>query len=303
MELALSTILLLAAVGAGAGMLGAMVGIGGGVLVVPAVALLFDVDSQSGHRHVARRGGRDLDGGGERLRRTGAREHAARNDAGDFDDDGGIVGGLLAVHVSQRALSFLFAALTVVTAVLMLRSKRERPKAVDGKGEEGERILGWTHPRSGGGAPCGWEEPKRLAGAYFDERAKVMVRYQVVRVWVGAVVALVAGILSGMLGIGGGFLKVPAMHLAMRVPLRVAAATSNVMIGVTAIASLFVYFARGYVHPTLVAPVVLGVVAGSLGGTVLSAKALTRVLRFVLAAVLVVVAVEMVLRAQGVRVV
>src|SRR6202041_891910 len=122
----------------------------------------------------------------------------------------------------------------------------------------------------------GWEEPRRLAGAYFDEHARAMIHYDVVRVWAGMGVSLAAGALSGMLGVGGGFLKVPAMNLAMRVPLRVAAATSNVMIGVTAIASLFVYFARGYVHPTLVAPVVLGVVLGSLGGTVLSARASTK---------------------------
>ena len=303
MDLALSTILLLAAVGAGAGMLGAMVGIGGGVLVVPAVALLFDVDlkvaiatSLVAVVATSTAAGSVYVGRGLANMRLGMTLEISTT-------IGGIVGGVLAVHVSQRALSILFAALTVVTAVLMLRSKRERPKAMGGKGGEGERILGVARPALGADSPCGWEEPKRLAGAYFDERAKVMVRYKVVRVWAGTVVALVAGILSGMLGIGGGFLKVPAMHLAMRVPLRVAAATSNVMIGVTAIASLFVYFARGYVHPTLVAPVVLGVVVGSLGGTVLSAKASTKALRFVLAAVLLIVAVEMVLRAQGVRVV
>ncbi len=73
--------------------------------------------------------------------------------------------------------------------------------------------------------------------------------------------------LSGLLGVGGGFLKVPAMHLGMRVPLRVAAATSNFMIGVTAASSLFVYFARGEVQPLLAAPVAIGVAGGSLLGT------------------------------------
>ncbi len=206
---------------------------------------------------------------------------------------GGIVGSALAVGVSQQLLSMLFAGITVLTALLMLRSKHDKRQKTHARGDAHE-------------APArrlGWEDPGKLAGAYFDERAQQMVHYEVVRLWAGAAVALIAGILSGMLGIGGGFLKVPAMNLAMRVPLRVAAATSNVMIGVTAIASLFVYYSRGFVHPTLVAPIVIGVIAGSLGGTVLGAKASPRAMRLVLSAVLLVVAVEMVLRARGVRVV
>jgi uncharacterized membrane protein YfcA len=271
--------------------LGAMVGIGGGVLLVPALTLGFDIDlkiaiatSLVAVVATSTAAGSVYIGRGLANMRLGMTLEITTT-------IGGILGGILAVHVSQRDLAILFAALTVVTALLMTRSARDRPAASA------------AIKRSDGGRTLGWEEPGELAGAYFDERAQAMVHYEVVRVWAGAGVALVAGTLSGMLGIGGGFLKVPAMNLAMRVPLRVAAATSNVMIGVTAIASLFVYFARGYVHPTLVAPVVLGVVGGSFVGTVLSARASTKLLRFVLAGVLVVVAVEMALRAMGVRVV
>jgi uncharacterized membrane protein YfcA len=293
MHLALWTILSLAAVGAGAGLLGAMVGIGGGVLLVPALALIFDVDLKTAIATslvavvaTSTAAGSVYVGRGLANMRLGMTLEISTT-------IGGILGGILAVRVSQTALSTLFAAITLVTAGLMLRSKHDKPPAPNAGENPAKRET----------RTLGWEEQKRLAGAYFDARAKVMVHYEVVRLWAGALVALVAGVLSGMLGIGGGFLKVPAMNLAMRVPLRVAAATSNVMIGVTAIASLFVYFARGFVHPTLVAPVVLGVVVGSLGGTVLGAKASPKLLRFVLAAVLVVVAVEMVLRAKGVRVV
>jgi uncharacterized membrane protein YfcA len=294
MHLALSTIVALAVVGAGAGCLGAMVGIGGGVLLVPALALLFDIDlkvaiatSLVAVVATSTAAGSVYVGRGLANMRLGMTLEITTT-------IGGILGGVLAVHVSQRALAVLFAAITLVTATLMVRSKQD---------EASEEGGGPAREGQGGTRTLGWEEPERLAGAYFDDHLKTMVHYDVVRVWAGAIVALVAGTLSGMLGIGGGFLKVPAMNLAMRVPLRVAAATSNVMIGVTAIASLSVYFARGYVHPTLVAPVALGVVAGSLVGTVFSAMASTKLLRFVLAAVLVVVAVEMVLRAKGVRVV
>ncbi len=304
MHLALSTILALAAVGAGAGCLGAMVGIGGGVLLVPALALLFDIDlkiaiatSLVAVVATSTAAGSVYVGRGLANMRLGMTLEITTT-------IGGILGGIFAVHVSQRDLAILFAALTLLTAGLMLRSKRD--KRTGGASGTSEPSAGSAGPRGEGpeyARTLGWEEQGRLAGAYFDERLKTMVHYDVVRLWAGAIVALVAGTLSGMLGIGGGFLKVPAMNLAMRVPLRVAAATSNVMIGVTALASLFVYFARGYVHPTLVAPVVLGVVLGSLVGTVLSARASTKFLRFILAAVLVVVAVEMVLRAKGVRVV
>jgi hypothetical protein len=113
-------------------------------------------------------------------------------------------------------------------------------------------------------------------------------------------VSFLAGGLSGMLGVGGGFLKVPAMNLGMGVPIKVAAATSNFMIGVTAVASLFIYFARGFVQPLLAAPLALGVVAGSWAGTRTSDKAQPAMLKRVLAAILVLVAVQMALRTIGV---
>jgi len=95
---------------------------------------------------------------------------------------------------------------------------------------------------------------------------------------------------------------VPAMALGMKVPMKVAAATSNLMIGVTAISSLFVYFARGYVQPIIAAPVALGVVGGALYGTSLAQKVSPKLLRKIFAAILVIVAVQMVFKALGVSV-
>jgi uncharacterized membrane protein YfcA len=297
MHVALGMILGLAAIGAGAGLLGAMVGVGGGVLLVPALLFGFDVDLKTAVATslvavvaTSTAAGSVYVGRGLANMRLGMTLEITTT-------IGGILGSILAVRVSPQALSVLFAAIMLVTAGLMLRSKHDKRDKVHARGEASE-----PPPRDEGRA-LGWEEEARLAGAYYDARARVMVHYEVVRLWAGAAVAFVAGVLSGMLGIGGGFLKVPAMNIAMRVPLRVAAATSNVMIGVTAIASLLVYFQRGFVHPTLIAPVVLGVVGGSLGGTVLATHASPRLLRLVLAGVLVIVAVEMVLRARGVRVV
>ncbi len=204
MHLALSTILALAAVGAGAGLLGAMVGVGGGVLLVPALALLFNVDLKTAIATslvavvaTSTAAGSVYVGRGLANMRVGMTLEITTT-------IGGILGGVLAVHVSQRALAILFSALTLVTAFLMLQSKRDKRDAAKRAGNS---------PGGKGGRTLGWEEQGKLAGAYFDERAEVMVHYEVVRVWAGASVALVAGVLSGMLGVGGGFLKVPAMNL------------------------------------------------------------------------------------------
>ncbi|MCZ7630871.1 MAG: sulfite exporter TauE/SafE family protein [Microthrixaceae bacterium] len=108
--------------------------------------------------------------------------------------------------------------------------------------------------------------------------------------------------MSGMLGVGGGFMKVPAMTEGMGVPIKVAAATSNFMIGVTAVASLFVYFARGYMEPYAAVPVALGVVAGAIAGAVTSSRVSPVVLRRLLVVLLLFVSVQMALKAFGVDV-
>jgi uncharacterized membrane protein YfcA len=130
-----------------------------------------------------------------------------------------------------------------------------------------------------------------------------VIEYHAIRLPLGAAVSAVAGVLSGLLGVGGGFVKVPAMALGMNVPIKVAAATSNFMIGVTAIASLFIYLARGFVHPLIAAPVALGVTVGALLGTQLAARVSSRVLRRALSGIMILVGIEMILRASGISLV
>jgi uncharacterized membrane protein YfcA len=109
----------------------------------------------------------------------------------------------------------------------------------------------------------------------------------------------VAGVVSGLLGIGSGALKVPAMDLAMRLPIKVSTATSNFMIGVTAAASAGVYFARGQVDPFVAGPVAMGVLTGALGGSKLLGRLHSSLIRKVFVAVLLWVSLEMLLK--GVR--
>lgn len=269
--------------GLGAGWLGALVGIGGGVLIVPALVIGFGVDF-----HVAvassllaviatsTTAGSAYVGTGLTNMRLGMTLEIATT-------CGGILGGLIATLLSEQVLAGVFSGFLLLTAVLMLR----------GAGKQGGKK---PEP---GAVQAGWEEQGRLAGAYFDESEGGLVRYQARHLSLGSAISLLAGAASGMLGVGGGFLKVPAMNLGMGVPVKVAAATSNFMIGVTAAASVFFYFARGFVEPLIVAPLMLGVVLGSWAGTVTSRRAPSALVKRILVVVLLGVALQMGLRALG----
>lgn len=290
MELSLSTVFALLVCGYLAGGLGALVGIGGGVVLVPALVLIFGVDirlavaaSLVSVVATSTASGSVWVGKGLANMRLGMTLEVATT-------LGGISGGLLAASIAPSALSGIFAVMMVVTAALMLRG-RDQYKAPTGKVPE--------PIADEGSEPVGHEEMGKLAGSYFDAHAGVLLHYRVERLPLGSAISFCAGILSGLLGLGGGFIKVPAMHLGMHVPIKVAAATSNFMIGVTAISSLFVYFELGFVHPFIATPVALGVVFGALSGTVVAKKASPKLLRQVLSVVLLVVAVQMGLQAMG----
>ncbi len=274
----------LAGVGAFAGALGAVIGIGGGVLLVPALTLLFDVPphiavatSLVGVIATSTAAGSVYVGTGVANMRLGMALEIATT-------LGGMLGGLAAIRIAPNTLALIFGILVVGVALLIVRGRDpEAPSSDEDKDREP--------------APTGWEVHGRLAGAYYDERQRRLVHYEPSRWPFGAGISLLAGVVSGLLGVGGGFLKVPAMALGMRVPIRVAAATSNFMIGVTAIASLFIYFQRGFLEPMLAAPVAIGVVAGSLAATRIAGKLPRRALRRLTAVVLLIVAVEMILHA------
>ena len=125
--------------------------------------------------------------------------------------------------------------------------------------------------------------------------------YNVYRVPEGFGVMFGAGVLSGLLGIGSGALKVVGMDQAMKIPFKVSTTTSNFMIGVTAAASAGVYLSRGYIDPALAMPVMLGVLVGSLMGTRVLVKTQTKLLRLVFSGVIVLLGLEMMLKGIGGR--
>jgi uncharacterized membrane protein YfcA len=272
MIIASTTALLLVALGVFSGVLGALVGIGGGIIVVPALVTVVATSTTAGSVYV---------GKGLANMRLGMSLEVATT-------LGGLSGGLSAALISPSILAGLFAAMMGVTAALLLRKQKE----ANSKGVLNERPVSHLSGTL--------QEPGALTGSYFDDEKQQLVEYRAEKLWLGGGVSFFAGVISGLLGVGGGFIKVPAMHLGMRVPIKVAAATSNFMIGCTAISSLFVYLARGYVHPAIAAPVALGTAAGSLYGTRLAKTVSAKTLKYLLAAILLGVGVQMLLRALGV---
>jgi uncharacterized protein len=274
--------------GSFAGLLGALVGIGGGLIVVPVLVLGFGVDikiaiASSLVAVVASStaAGSVYVGKGLANMRLGMTLEIATT-------LGGISGGLLAVLIPAKVISGLFAALMVVTSTLIIRSK-ELPKKAP--------------PRSDGNAKSvdGQETVGQLSGSYYDPYHKELIHYRAERLALGSAVSFVAGIMSGLLGVGGGFIKVPAMTLGMKVPMKVAAATSNFMIGVTAASSLFVYFARGLIHPMIAAPIAIGISIGAIYGTSVAQKVSPGALKKIMGVLMIFTAVEFFLKTMGVN--
>jgi uncharacterized membrane protein YfcA len=143
----------------------------------------------------------------------------------------------------------------------------------------------------------------RLGGEYSDAATHEKQVYEVTKSSQTLTSSYFAGIVSGLLGVGGGIIKVPTMNLLSKVPVKVASATSNFMIGVTAAASASIYFARGQVDPLIVAPLMIGVVLGATIGTRLLRKTPPLKVKVMFGILLAIVAVLMILRAVNVPIV
>lgn len=240
--------LLLALAGAGAGLLGAVLGIGGGVFLVPALVLGFGMPmtqaAAAGLVAVIATSSAvaavNVERGVANMRLGIALEPATVS--------GALTGAFLAGVVEPRWLIGLFGALLLAIAPLLWKGRAEREKAPH------DKDLG------------------ALGGRYRDPATGEIVSYRVRRLPLGLGVSFGAGALSGLLGVGGGVFKVPALHLLCGMPMKASAATSNMMIGVTASASAFLYWRRGDVSLVSTAAVVLGVLAGSAAGDRLNAR-------------------------------
>lgn len=261
---------------AGAGLVGSLSGLGGGVLLVPilTVGLGMDVRHAVGASIVAviaTSSGSAASHVRERL--INLRVAVLLELATSL---GGLTGALLAPHIHPRTLFLLFGiALLASLFPTAARLSEELPRGV-----VADRLA----------------RALRLGAAYPEGPDGRMVVYEVSRVPAGFGMMYVAGVISGLLGIGSGALKVLAMDTAMRLPMKVSTATSNLMIGVTAAASAAVYFWRGDVVPLVAGPVALGAVLGATLGAKLVASLTNRTVRLVFVPVLTLVAVQMLVR-------
>jgi uncharacterized membrane protein YfcA len=196
---------------------------------------------------------------------------------------GALTGVLLAGILSVPFLYFLFAAVLLVSASQIMARRRE--------------ILVETEDTN----LRDWATLLRLHSSYPDHALGRDVFYRVRRVPLGLALMYGAGLISALLGIGSGVLKIPAMDTALRLPIKVSSATSNLMIGATAAASGVAYFARGDIDPVIVGPVALGSVLGAVLGARLLMAVSGDKLRLFLAVVLVALATQMLLSALGIH--
>lgn len=263
--------LLLLVGGAAAGAFGSLLGLGGGILIVPLLTIGFGLPLQQAvgvslvcvimtsstaagvylERHVANlRLGMTL----ELFTATGA-----------------LVGGSIAFLLDERLLSGLFAALLLYVAATMVQSSRTA------RTRQAEQTLAEAPAPD---SPISGVPPVPSHPPIRNMR-------------LGVVGSLGAGIVSALLGIGGGIIKVPLMHLGMGVPLRVATATSNLMIGITAAASAVIYALNGGIDPYVAGPTAIGVFVGATAGSRLGHRIQLRYLRALFVVVLGATAIQM----------
>jgi len=266
-------IILLMVIAAAAGLLGSLVGLGGGIVVVPVLTLVFHVDIRLAVGASLVTVIATSATGASRLVRHGMVNIRLALYLAIATTAGAVVGALLSKQVPTRFLFLLFAAILVYSAVAMLRR---------GSG------TGVREPRGDAVA-----DALALHGEAPVGDGGTLVAHRVERSLLGLVFMFGAGVVSALLGIGSGALNVPTMDMLMGVPLKVASATSSFMIGMTAAASAAIYLSRGQIDPILAGPIALGVLGGATAGARLLTKVNTNVVRWVFIVVLVIVAAEM----------
>jgi uncharacterized protein len=254
-----------------AGFLGALTGLGGGVVVVPLLALVFHVDMHYAIGAALVSVIATSSGAAAAYVREGYSNIRVGMFLEMATTSGALAGATLILYLHTSVIAIIFGL------VLMYSALASFHQGSDPEGDQGpDRIATWLH----------------MDSTY--PTASGLQSYRVRGVPLGFLLMAVAGLLSGLLGIGSGAVKVLAMDRAMKLPFKVSTTTSNFMIGVTAAAGAGIYLRRGYINPELAMPVMLGVLAGSFAGARVLAGAKVRVLRIVFALVIGVLAIEMI---------
>jgi uncharacterized membrane protein YfcA len=256
-----------------AGFLGALTGLGGGVVIVPLLTLGFGVDI----RYAIGASLVSVIATSSGAAAAYVKEGFSNIRLGMFLEMattfGAFIGAGVAALISTQVIAVIFGMVLLYSAYLSFRGHEPDP------GEEDD-------------APDFLAHSFHLDGSYPEGQAAIP--YHVHHVPTGFSLMFLAGGLSGLLGIGSGAVKVLAMDQAMHIPFKVSTTTSNFMIGVTAAASAGVYLSRGYIDPGLAMPVMLGVVAGALLGSKVLTNSKPKLLRVIFAAIILILGIEMI---------
>lgn len=255
-----------------AGFIGSILGLGGGVIIVPVLTLIFGIDiryavAASLISIIATSSGAAASFLKDHL--TNLRLAILLEIGTVF---GAITGFLLSSSLKSSALFFSFGGFLLFSALMMFRQKRD-PRAEK------------NHP---------WAEKLSLHSKFPDKNG--WIHYKVANVPFGFISMYVAGIFSALLGIGSGIFKIMAMDGAMKIPMKVSSATSNFMIGVTASASAGAYFLRGDVKPEIASPVALGIIVGAWIGARVMPKLNALFIKKIFIVVMTIVAIQMILK-------
>lgn len=280
----LTTALTMLLVGIFAGTMGAILGIGGGMIITPIVtlALGLDIKYAIGASIIA-----------VIATSSGATIAYLKDDVLNLrvamfleiaTTIGAIVGALLTGYFNGNILYLLFGALLVFSSWNMYRKLRL-----------GKEVLKRANPDK-------LATKFKLNSSYYDKNLNQQIDYQVENIPLGLSIMFGAGLASGMLGIGSGAFKVMAMDNAMKMPLKPSSATSNLMMGVTAAASATVYFFNGAIKPEIAVPLALGILGGAALGSRIMPHLPAKVIRMIFIPILLYLGLQMILKACGVMI-
>ena len=253
-----------------AGLLGSLTGLGGGVVVIPVLTLCFNIDFHYAIGAALVASIATSSGSASAYVKEGITNIRLGMFLEIATTIGAVGGAIIALWMPTNIIAVIIGLVLILTSAMQMRRKVDHTNVVGSELARKLKLYGTYPPRDG---------------------EKI---YELTNVGGGFSVMLGAGVLSGLLGIGSGALKVLAMDAAMKVPFKVSTTTSNFMIGVTAIASAVVYIQRGYIAPGIAFPIMIGVLGGSLFGARLLKKLDVTVLRKIFVFAILLVAINMI---------
>lgn len=265
---------------AGAAILGSMLGLGGGVFLVPLFTLFFDIDPKIAIGASAVSVVANSIVGSTNHLNNGFTNLRVAMLLGTVSAVGALIGASIAVGAETGLISFIFGIVLLYASISMIVKRTN------------------VIPNAPPDAP----DPYGLRGQYMDGTSRRLVEYVPRRIQPGLAISSGAGVLSGLLGVGGGVVQVPVMNLFMSIPLKAAAGTSSFMVGITSVATATVFYADGKIDPSVVVPTLFGIYVGSQIGSRLTKRVDTQRLILIFVVVLGYLGLSMLLKSFGVNV-